>query len=144
MHKDTDTHSACTPPELSETEDSSSAGSVPGTPNRQSVCSESEADKHHGTNGNDEEQMGSERGDREDVSESPPSEDTYTSEVKHDAEPEREPGVTETIAMTICREENKDGREKEQMKEMNNATSQQMDKAQPPGFLYKVRSLAVT
>lgn len=142
-NKDRDTRSASTPPEVSESEDSSSAGSVPGTPSRQSVCSESEAAKHHTTNGNDAEQAGSEQGDEEDDSTSSPLEDMYTSEQKDEAEPE--PGATETMGMTICEEENKEGEgEKEQSEEINYAKSQQTDGSRPPGFLYKVRSSAVT
>lgn len=147
-HKDTDTRSARTPPEVSDSEDSGSAGSVPGTPGRQSVCSEGEAAKHHHTNGDAAEQPGSQH-----VSTSSLSEDTPTSEEKHEPEPEPEPEpdiaesvtTTEPEQETEHREEEDGGGKREQSKELKKGpevTSQPADGSRPPGFLYRVRALA--
>lgn len=149
-HKDANTRSGNTLPEISDSEDSGSLGSVPSTPSRQSVCSESEGIKQHGTDesaadgsaahGTDgsaadgTEQPGSEhRSEEEDVSVSSQSEDTHTSDTQ--AEEEDHEGGAESVS-TMGRGEKEDGGERGP-----EVTSQQTDGSQPPGFLYKVSTL---
>lgn len=133
---------------VSDSEDSSSAGSIPSTPSRQSVCSENEGAKHHTTDGNladTAEQPGTQDGHEEHA------EDAYTSEPTAEKKDEPEPDVAESIAMTKQDEEetghgeNEDGpgeggdeEHSEEFKEEPEVTIQQTDGSRPPGFLYKV------
>lgn len=140
-HKDANARSGNTLPEISDSEDSGSLGSVPSTPSRQSVCSESEGIKQHGTDGSaghgtdgsaadGTEQPGSEE---EDVSVSSQSEDTHTSDTQ--AEEEDHEGGAESVSM-MGHGEKEDGGERGP-----EVMSQQTDGSQPPGFLYKVSTL---
>ncbi|KAK3557062.1 hypothetical protein QTP70_024459 [Hemibagrus guttatus] len=142
-HRDADTTSGDTQPEISNSDDSSSAESVPSTPSRQSVCSESESVKHQASNGNATERPGGEDADEEDV-----SEEAHVSET-----PAEEEDEAESISTTEHEEEEQtgqgeeeDGGETEQSEEMkkgleSEVTSLQTDSSQPPGFLYKAAAL---
>ncbi|XP_060776171.1 bridging integrator 2b [Neoarius graeffei] len=136
-HKDANARSGNTLPEISDSEDSGSLGSVPSTPSRQSVCSESEGIKQHGTDGSaadgTEQPESEHRSEEEDVSVSSQSDDTHTSDTQ--AEEEDHEGGTESVSM-MGRGEKEDGGERGP-----EVTSQQTDGSQPPGFLYKAVAL---
>ncbi|MCI4375008.1 hypothetical protein PGIGA_G00104100 [Pangasianodon gigas] len=153
-HRDTDTRSGNTLQERSDSEDSSSAGSIPSTPSRQSVCSESEGVKVHATNGSTPdtaEQPGSELAEEEHASVSPPSEDTQTSETQAEQEDEAAHVAESVTTTTKCEEETRGGEEEdggggereqsEELKKGPEVTSQQTDSSRPPGFLYKAVAL---
>ncbi|MCJ8729154.1 hypothetical protein PDJAM_G00102790 [Pangasius djambal] len=155
-HRDTDTRSGNTLPERSDSEDSSSAGSVPRTSSRQSMCSESEDVKVHATNGNTadaEEQPGSEHAEEEHASVSSLSEDTQTSETRAEQEDEAARVAESVTTTTKCEEETGhgekedggggggEGEQREELKKGPEVTSQQTDSSRPPGFLYKAVAL---
>lgn len=141
-HRDTDTPSGNTQTENSDSDDSGSAESIPSTPSRQSVCSESESAKHHASNGNTTERPGGEDADEEDVSEEVHVSETPAKEEEDEAE---------SVNTTECKEEEEEtgqgeeevGGETKQSEEMEKGrepevTSSQPDSSKPPGFLYKV------
>ncbi|KAF5890172.1 bridging integrator 2-like, partial [Clarias magur] len=154
-HKDKDSRSGKSLPEVSDSDDSDSVESVPSTPSQQSVCSESEEVKHHGNDestADTEEQQGTEHAEEEHVSEGPPSEDAQISETQAEAV-EDETAVAEESIPTPGHEEEaghgengekEGGGESEQSKEVKKGPevkSQQTDTSPPPGFLYKAVAL---
>ncbi|KAK2858308.1 hypothetical protein Q7C36_006227 [Tachysurus vachellii] len=146
-HRDTGSSSCNTQPDVSNSDDSSSAESVVSAPSRQSVCSESESDKHHTSNGDTTERPDGEDAEEEDVSEEVHTSETPTEEedeVSHEAES----ATTTKHDEETGRGEKEDGGEgkMEQSEEMkkgheSEVTSQKMDGSQPPGFLYKAVAL---
>ncbi|KAG7326126.1 hypothetical protein KOW79_009527 [Hemibagrus wyckioides] len=145
-HRDADTPSGNTQTEISDSDDSNSAESIPSTPSRQSVCSESESGKHHVSNGNTMERPGGEDADEEDVSEEAhvsetpaeeeedEAESLNTTEREEEEEEETGQGEEEVGGETKQSEEMEKGREPE-------VTNPQPDSSQPPGFLYKATAL---
>ncbi|GAA6081107.1 bridging integrator 2b, partial [Tachysurus ichikawai] len=145
-HRDAGSSSGNTQPDISNSDDSSSAESLTSAPSCQSVCSESESDKHHTSNGDTTERPDGEDAEEEDVSEEVHTSETPTEEedeVSHEAE-----SVTTTKHEEEGRGEKEDGGEgkMEQSEEMkkgheSEVTCQKTDSSQPPGFLYKAVAL---